>query len=123
MRNKVFHRAGIILAVALLSGSACSFKIDAPPGQVLCKTDSDCLNGARCEFVDQDAAPVDIRVCCVTPGCAKHMSEDALMNAAVALGYVPDAAPDVTAASEAGRSPRTQISPDAGTGSDGAGQP
>jgi hypothetical protein len=91
MKNNPFHPAGTFFAGALLASSACSLNtFDLPPGQVLCKSNSDCPTGSRCEFVEQDAAPIDIRVCCVTPGCSQHMSPDALGNAAAAAGYVPD---------------------------------
>jgi hypothetical protein len=103
MKKGLLYFASILLAGALLAGSACgSFKVNVPPGQVLCKTDSDCPNGSRCEFVSQDVAPIDLRVCCVNPGCSQHISPDALANAVAATGYEPDASPDVSAASAGG---------------------
>jgi len=122
MRNNLFCPAGILLAGALMTISACTgFKIDVPPGQVLCQTNSDCPTGSSCEFVDQDAAPIDIRVCCVTPGCSRQMSPDALGNAIAATGYVPEDAALEGPAAEA--SAASDISPDAGVAADGPDRP
>jgi|GEM_PF-5222976 hypothetical protein len=104
MRNNLFLVVGILLAGAL--GSACSFKLNVPPGQVLCKTNADCPSGATCEAISQDAAPITVSVCCLKRGCAASLTPDAV-SAAVAAAYVPPqdgSASEVSGSTEAGAS-------------------
>jgi len=90
MRNNLFFPVGILLAGALLAGSACSLKINVPPGQVLCKADTDCPSGAVCEAISQDAAPITVSVCCLKRGCTASLPPGTI-SAAIAAAYVPDA--------------------------------
>jgi hypothetical protein len=129
MRSNLFFPVGIFLGGALLASSACSFKLNVPPGQVLCKLDSDCPSGAVCETINQDAAPIPVRVCCLKPGCTANLSPDTI-SAAIAAAYQPpdasssevSASPEVSVSSEAGNAedalvgPETQISWDSGVG-------
>jgi hypothetical protein len=115
MRNKPSSTAGILLAGALLSSSACSLKFNVPPGHVLCKKDSDCPTGSVCEAIRQDAAPVVVSVCCLKPGCTDHLSDDTIRNAMAAAGYPPvDASSEAATAAEVGPYSDTRIPPDVG---------
>jgi len=129
MRNSLFSSLSILLASALLAGSACSLKINVPPGQVLCKADTDCPSGAVCEAISQDAAPITVSVCCLKPGCTAHLSDETVMNAAIAAGYRQDAsssetsvAAEVSISAEVGIAadalvgPEAEISWDSGVG-------
>jgi hypothetical protein len=91
MRNNLFF-LGILLA-GVLASSACSFKLNVPPGQVICKEAADCPTGCVCERIDR--APVEVSVCCLKPGCTKDLSDETVLTAAVAAGYSPtDASPE-----------------------------
>ena len=114
MQNNLLSPAGILLAGALLTSSACSFKFDVPPGQAICQQPADCPTGYVCERIDQ--VPVDVSVCCLKPGCSKSLSDAAVANAATAaraVGFVPpDASADEVAPSEAGVSTDASAGPD-----------
>ena len=104
MRNSLFSPIGILVAGTLLASSACSFKLNVPAGQVLCKQNSDCPSGATCEAISQDAAPITVSVCCLKPGCTAHLPSD-IVSAAVAAAYQPPqdgSASEVSGSAEAG---------------------
>jgi hypothetical protein len=109
MRNSLFFPVGILLAGALLAGSACSFKLNVPPGQVLCKTNADCPSGATCEAISQDAAPITVSVCCLKRGCTASLPPDTI-SAAIAAAYQP---PQDGSASEVSGSTEAGVSADA----------
>jgi hypothetical protein len=109
MRNNLFFPIAIVFAGTLLAGAACSFKLNVPPGQVLCKQNSDCPSGATCEAISQDAAPITVNVCCLKPGCTASLPSD-IVSAAVAAAYQPTQ--DGSAAEVSG-SPESGVSADA----------
>ena len=90
MRKNLFSPAGLLLAGALVASSACSFKLNVPPGHAICQQSADCPTGYVCERIDQ--APFVVGVCCLKPGCTKGLSDSAIAaieNAAIAAGYAP----------------------------------
>ena len=109
MRNNLSFPTAIVFAGTLLAGSACSFKLNVPPGQVLCKQNSDCPSGAKCEAISQDAAPITVSVCCLKPGCTANLPSD-IVSAAVAAAYQP---PQDGSASEVSGSAESGVSADA----------
>ncbi|MGB8296731.1 MAG: hypothetical protein WCG85_14985 [Polyangia bacterium] len=88
MRKNLFFPIAVVFAGTLLAGAACSFKLNVPAGQVLCKADTDCPSGAVCETINQDAAPIIVRVCCLKPGCTANLPSDTV-SAAIAAAYQP----------------------------------